>query len=74
MIERIGVEPHAVRSPVPCVLYGLGQEMSAQSAAMKVLEEPEVRNLDPFLPIAPQFEVASRRAPYGEQPDRHERI
>src|SRR6478672_7008417 len=73
MIERVGVNPDAFGACRPRVLYRLGQEMSPQSASVKVAQQSEVDKLDVLADVA-KFEVSRWRRPHPQQPDRYRRV
>ena len=70
MIERTGVQPHAVRRHPPRRFRGDGEEMPAKPAPGELVEETEVRDLDPVVGISLQLEIPGEGSLDRHQPDR----
>src|SRR5438105_15962387 len=71
VIERAGVQPHAIRSLLPGAGDGWRQQVLAEAAPEEFLQQSEVSNLSRAVRVALKLEVARRRAFDNHQPERH---
>ena len=70
MIQRAGVKPHARWRQAPRGFDRDGEEMLAKSFAGELVEQTEVRDLEPIVFVSMELEVPGECTSDGHEPDR----